>query len=99
MKLNILGEQYNYRLETTRTENILKDADGECRWYDKEIIIDKELTPVAHKNVVIRHEIIHAFLAESGLRRYREDEDIVNWIAWNFDKLKETFDLVLESEE
>ena len=38
--VNILGQNYTVRFENTRTENVLKNADGECRWYKKEIIID-----------------------------------------------------------
>lgn len=87
-QINILGQNYTIKFENTRTEPILKNADGECRWYLKEIIIDDELEPLEHKYQVIKHEIIHAFLAESGLKRYKEDEDIVDWIAWNIDKIQ-----------
>ena len=90
--VNILGQDYTVKYENTRTEAILKDADGECRWYKKEIVIDDELEEKEHKIFVIRHEVLHAFFAESGLRKYRDDEDIINWIAWNFDKIKEVFD-------
>lgn len=97
--VNILGQNYLVKFENTRTDTILKNADGECRWYKKEIVIDDELEPIDHKNFIIRHEILHAFLAESGLRRYREDEDIINWIAWNFEKMQKVFSEVLESDE
>ena len=40
-KINILGQEYTVKFENTRTENVLKNADGECRWYIKEIIIDE----------------------------------------------------------
>ena len=30
---------------------------------------------------VMRHEIVHAFLFESGLDKYFENEQLVNWIA------------------
>lgn len=87
-QINILGQNYTIKFENTRTEPILKKADGECRWYSKEIVIDDELEPIEHKYYVIKHEIIHAFLAESGLKRYKEDEDIVDWIAWNIGKIQ-----------
>lgn len=93
-KINILGQDYAVKFRNTRTEPILKDADGECRWYPKEIVIDNELEPNEHKYHVIKHEIIHAYFAESGLRRYREDEDIVDWIAWNISKIQKTIDEV-----
>lgn len=96
--VNILGQDYILKYENTRTDAVLKHADGECRWYKKEIVIDDDLEPKEHKDFIIRHEILHAFLAESGLRRYREDEDIINWIAWNFEKIQKVFDELLESE-
>lgn len=94
--VNILGQDYIIKFENTRTDKVLKEADGECRWYLKEIVIDDELEPLKHKNHVIKHEIIHAFLAESGLRRYRENEDIVDWIAWNIDKINKVIKEVLD---
>ena len=36
---------------------------------------------------VIRHEIIHAMLHESGLNEYAHDETLVDWIALQFDKI------------
>ena len=96
--VNILGQDYIVKYENTRTDAVLKNADGECRWYKKEIVIDDELEPKEHKDFIIRHEILHAFLAESGLRRYREDEDIINWIAWNFEKIQKVYSELLESE-
>ena len=75
--VNILGEEYNIKFENTRTDAVLKNADGECRWYKKEIVVDDELEPKEHKNFIIRHEILHAFLAESGLRRYRDRKSVV----------------------
>lgn len=97
--VSILGEDYVVKFENTRTESVLKDADGECRWYKKEIVIDDELEEKEHKEFVIKHEILHAFLAESGLRKYREDEDIINWIAWNFEKIQKVLEWVLEDNQ
>ena len=98
-KINILGQDYTVKFENTRTENVLKNADGECRWFKKEIIIDDELELKEHKKHVIKHEIIHAFFAESGLRKYKEDEDIVDWIAWNIDKIHKVINEVISEVE
>lgn len=97
--INVLGQDYTVKFENTRTDVVLKNADGECRWYKKEIVIDDELEPMEHKNFVMRHEILHAFLAESGLRRYREDEDIINWFAWNFEKIQKVFNEIINEAE
>ena len=38
---------------------------------------------------------LYAFFAESGLRKYKEDEDIVDWIAWNIEKIQKVIDEVI----
>ena len=98
-KINILGQDYTVKFENTRTENVLKNADGECRWYKKEIIIDDELELKEHKKHVIKHEIIHAFFAESGLKEYKENEVLVDWIAWNIDKIYKVINEVISEVE
>ena len=40
---------------------------------------------------VKRHEIIHAYFHESGLKTYAENEELVDWMAWQFPKLLATF--------
>ena len=98
-KINILGQDYTVKFENTRTENVLKNADGECRWYEKEIIIDDELELKEHKKHVIKHEIIHAFFAESGLKEYKENEMLVDWIAWNIDKVHKVINEIISEVE
>ncbi len=42
----------------------------------------------------LRHEIIHAFFAESGLHSdsdYAENEELVDWIAIQFPKMLKVF--------
>lgn len=95
-QINILGESYIVKFENTRTDKVLKDCDGECRYYPKEIIIDDELELEEHKNHVIKHEIVHAFLRESGLGKYSEDELIVDWFAWNIGKIQKVIGEVIE---
>ena len=52
----------------------------------------------AQNDVVIRHEIIHAFLFESGLAQNTNDveswamnEEMVDWLAIQFPKLLKAF--------
>ena len=103
-KINILGTEYTI-LEQSESENPkLKDANGLCEMYSKEIIIDKmeyakddvmTINNLAEfKSKVLRHEIIHAFLAESGLRNnstWAENEEMVDWIAIQFPKMLKVF--------
>ena len=48
---------------------------------------------------VVRHEIVHAMLNESGLPLYSQDEPLVEWIAYQLPQLsracKEATDLVV----
>ena len=58
------------------------------------------------KNKVIRHEILHAFLYESGLREnsnqtgaWAENEEMVDWFAIQFPKILKVYKkLGIESE-
>lgn len=98
MEVNILGTDYEIKYETRMENPKLINANGLCEFWAKQIIIDKiEPDPENYKNItefekkVIRHEIIHAFLGESGLRQYMEDETLVDWIAVQFHKIEEIF--------
>lgn len=96
-KIKILGTEYELRFTNRRNEPILKEADGECRWFEKVIVVDNELKYKEHLEHVIKHEIVHAFLHESGLKPYASDELIVDWIAWHIDKIKQVIDSVEKS--
>lgn len=92
-QINILGQEYTIKFKNMVEDPVMQEADGECRWYKKEIVIRDDLEE--NKNHVIKHEIVHAFLAESGLKEYRQDELIVDWIAWNIEKIQKVINEVL----
>ena len=52
---------------------------------------------------VIRHEIVHAFMFESGLaeswehKEYGQEELVVDWIAMQFHKIQEVIEKVYDS--
>lgn len=102
-KLNILGTDYTVKLckqgEYKKLEQA--DANGLAEFYSQELIIrdygqDKEPDNRVYDNVkgfvkkVIRHEIAHALFHESGLRKYEEDEELVDWLALQSFKFIET---------
>lgn len=105
--VNILGENYTVNLNTPR--EVLTDCDGECSRYDKRIsmvdideIFDGGGTPNSRRTRYaegLRHEVIHAFLEESGLDNYSEDEQLVQWLAIQFPKILNVFDQLNEKEE
>lgn len=97
--INVLGTKYLIRWRLEKDDPKLKDANGYTETFSKEIVIcdfePDELTvckPEAFKQKVLRHEIIHAFLNESGLdsnSEWARNEEIVDWIALQFEKIFE----------
>lgn len=106
MKVNVLGTEYEVIFRTPEEDKYLKDNDGYIDRSVKKIVIteegsDRELDDFeAYKKIVMRHEIIHAFMEESGLSVNFEhkpigiDETMVGWIAIQFPKLKKAFEEV-----
>ena len=98
MNVSILGEKYAI-IESDNLKS--EDADGLCEFYTKEIHLrnikeDKDTFDNinVYRKKVLRHEIIHAFLFESGLASnsdWANNEEIVDWIAIQFPKLAQAF--------
>lgn len=101
MKVDVLGTAYEIKEQTEEENPKLKDASGLCEMYTRTLVVRKlKDEPGVYDNIeaygrkVLRHEIIHAFLAESGLRSncsFAENEELVDWIAIQFPKLAKAF--------
>ena len=97
MKINILGAEYDFEVTTETKEERLYLCNGYCDGYEKQIAIESIYDERGTKNVnelvkrVKRHEIIHAFLFESGLLTLAENEQIVDWISWQFPMMLKAF--------
>lgn len=106
MQVNILGVDYEVLLDADEKDDTrLKKADGYMDHTIKKIVVAKmqpdedslaDLDVYAKK--VLRHEIIHAFLAESGLREssrkvenWAQNEEMVDWIAIQAPKIFKVF--------
>jgi hypothetical protein len=95
MIVNILGTEYNIIEDTSEKNPKLIDANGYIEFYSKEIVLQTHKEPdiLNVKNIekfdnkVLRHEIVHGFLQESGLASYAGNEQIVDWIAIQFPKM------------
>lgn len=97
MKVNILGTDYEVITQTEEENPKLKEAYGLCEMYSKKIVLSAIKEDVmnvdnieAFKRKVVRHEIVHAFFAESGLRSnsdYAQNEELVDWIAIQLPKM------------
>ncbi len=98
-RIEVLGTMYDIDFVGLEDQGI----DGYCDYTSKHIVIRSD-----NKNDVknfewlqkkqLRHEIVHAFLAESGLQanfehacEWGHEETMVDWIAIMFQKLYEAF--------
>ena len=101
MTVNILGTDYEVITQTEEENPKLKEAYGLCEMYSKKIVLSDIKEDVmnvdnieAFTRKVVRHEIVHAFFAESGLRSnsdYAQNEELVDWIAIQFPKIAKAF--------
>ncbi len=105
IKVKVLGTEYNVFLATEDNQPRLRGLDGFCDDSVKEIYVDdmskaaqspdskKDLA--AYRNKVMRHELTHAMLSESGLQNesdWARNEEIVDWIAIQGPKLLELWE-------
>ena len=105
MKANVLGTDYEIIVKTGAEDELLRH--GHCGYCDssvKRIIIAPHAPDPAdiyqaadqerERRATLRHEILHAFLAESGLTygsSWAQNENCVEWIAQMFPKLIHAF--------
>ena len=104
--VTVLGVPYAIHEGTTVDFPALKDCDGYCDTSTKEIVVsdmsesagspDAKGDLARYQRKVIRHELVHAFLFESGLsvNSWADNEEIVDWIAIQFPKLQAGFNAV-----
>jgi hypothetical protein len=101
MTVNILGSDWKIIHETIAQNKELNKCDGYCDWTMREIHVRKYLSgeyEVKHISITektsLRHEIIHAFLCESGLwvntsssENWSMNEEMIDWIARQMPKI------------
>lgn len=100
MTVDVLGTKYTIDTVSRDSDKLLEYNDGYCDDSVKRLCIadlhsfeddpnsKKDLGVVTRKT--IRHEIVHAFLSESGLAEnspWAQNEEIVDWIAIQGPKL------------
>lgn len=102
MKVKILGTEYEI-IKNANTEEYpkLERMDGYVDFSIKKIVVaDFELGEDTveslewYKNKVLRHEIVHAFIHESGLAEncnWARNEELTDWIAIQFEKMLSVF--------
>lgn len=98
-KVKVLGTKYEIIDEATNDDfPLLQNMDGFHDVTNKKIVIagfanelgaDQDLQFV--KKQVTRHELIHAFMSESGMEEWSQDEKLVNWFAIQSPKIFKVF--------
>ncbi len=102
MKVKILGTEYEIIKNAEEKDYPqLKKCDGFTDFSIKKIVVadfDKDESSIDdlewYKNKVLRHEIVHAFIHESGLAEncdWARNEEMTDWIAIQFTKMLEVF--------
>lgn len=107
--VNILGTDYEIHFVDEFPEylkEVCEGAGGLCNRHDRHIFIkrcnDKDMTGKGSERCdkdTLRHEIIHAYLSESGLSAnashcygsWAENEEMVDWFAIQSPKIYKTF--------
>lgn len=104
--VNILGTEYKVAIKPYSEDEAFNCSIGYCDGYTKEIVVcdlsthpeykkDPVETREACEKVTLRHEIVHAFLNESGLMSsacevsgaWCKNEEMVDWIALQGEKI------------
>lgn len=99
--INILGVNYKIEKRDSNEDQKLESANGYCETYSKKIVLEEiHSHPMNFEKIkdfekkVLRHEIIHAFLFESGLdsnSEWARNEEIVDWFAIQAPKIVAAF--------
>lgn len=105
LKINILGAEYTIEYLKRDEDPFLKKGtvDGYCDQSSRRIVLraEEENDDLDNYSVYLkkntRHEIVHAFLYESGIggnfqhTQWGHEETLVDWIAYQFPKLLQAF--------
>ena len=107
-KIKILGTEYTIEYKTRKEEPRFEKIDGFCDYSIKKIVCvkrieeDKDLFDLADLSVIdkriLRHEILHSFVYESGLwtdscdtEHWGMNEEMTDWFAIQSPKIFEVY--------
>lgn len=112
MKIDILGTEYRIEIHKVSEDSYMKEKDlaGYCEEENKLIVVADmseekyfvgmdEKAQETYRKKTLRHEIMHAFLNESGLSdssnrfdgAWAKNEEMVDWLAIQAPKIFSTF--------
>lgn len=109
-KIDILGTEWNIEIRDYEEDNNFIDCSAYCSYGDKLIVIcniitypgwhnESNETIVSELRKLMRHEIIHAYLQESGLSvnsivvkdGWARNEEMIDWWALQGPKVYDTW--------
>ena len=109
-KVNILGTEYTIRYDRANDKELIpKDRAGYCYYHKKLIVIEdldtdedwkdeEEFPKEEYRKELLRHEITHAFMYESGLGQnsaeisaWATNEEMIDWFAKQYPKINKVF--------
>lgn len=104
-KVNVLGTTYKIRFRHENEDEKLQELTGYCDYSNKTIVVaifEKSVDSVNNiesvQESVLRHEIMHAFLYESGLDGqscnvdcWAKNEEMIDWFALQSKKIFKAF--------
>lgn len=104
----ILGTPYTVNICSPDEEKLLQSCDGFCDKTSHKICVTTKAEECdldnfdAYQRKVIRHEVLHAFLFESGMdcniNRYgtgvvsSHDEQMIDWFAAQYPKIRRVYE-------
>lgn len=88
MTINVMGTEYKVYLDSEKNNVYLKGNSAFVATEMKKIYVDENIHPSSLERT-IKHELVHAFLIESGLdtETWANNEEIVDRIALQLDKI------------
>ena len=103
--VNILGSQVTVECRTEEQDPRIRGISGFYDWTTHSIVLEdmvqgESLAEIGnyreYMNKVLRHEVIHAFMQESGLHEAATFDDshfeqMVDWVAIQYPKIQKVF--------
>lgn len=112
MKVSILGTEYEVLFKTLAEDQQLEYSDGYTDVHNKKIVIrhyvaeereeDMSWPLLENENKTTRHELVHAFLFESGMHvnssysaNWATNEEMVDWMAIQMPKIMKAYESII----
>ena len=96
--VSVLGTEYSIIVKSDDEDDKFTTCDGYCDIMQKRIVISRDSKLLSH---TLKHELVHAFLFESGLwdnsnpvNNWADNEEMVDWFAFQSAKIEKAYNEV-----